>query len=532
MTAASIILALSPAAACVLASRGHIHYFQLESYQFPGYFKTLKRNRLKAYLPGALIAIWLLCLMMLENTAARAMSQTVDVIASIVVFILSALGGLVLPKWFRKSNKKPLRYTARVKRLYAVYSVMMTAICLALSALLPVAPLLAALPLFIPWLTALAGLIAWPIEKLISEMYFRDARRKLLSMPGLIRIGITGSYGKTSVKFILGTLLSEKYNTLVTPSSYNTPMGVTRVIRTQLDPSFQVFVAEMGARHVGDIKEMCRLVRPQYGILTSVGPQHLDTFKTIERIRDTKYELINALPQDTLAVFPDDNGICSELYGKTGKGKALAGLNTADDVYADELFVSAEGSEFTLHTPAGSIRCKTKLLGEHNIMNIALACAMCDKLGLSLAQMQRGIGKLTPVEHRLQMLSSGGLFTVIDDAFNSNPHGAHMALKTLRQFTGGRKIIITPGMVELGDREAEFNRAFGVEMADSADIAILVGKRHSEPIRDGLLSAGFPKENLHIVQSLEESTLLLQSLIQKGDVVLYENDLPDNYSEA
>ncbi len=532
MTAASIILALSPAAACVLGSRGHIHYFQLESYQFPGYFKTLRRNRVKAYLPGALLAVWVLLLMMLENTAARAMSAAVDLIASCAVFALSSLGGLALPKWFRKSNKKPLRFTARIKRLYAVYAIVMAAICLAVSAFLPIAPLLAILPLFIPWLTALAGLLAWPIEKLISEMYFRDARRKLLSMPGLIRIGITGSYGKTSVKFILGTLLSEKYNTLVTPSSFNTPMGVTRVIRSQLDPSHQVFVAEMGARHVGDIKEMCRLVRPQYGILTSVGPQHLDTFKTIERIRDTKYELIEALPQDTLAVFPDDGGICKSLYEKTEKPKALAGLNDLDDVYADGLSLTSEGSEFTLHSGNDSIRCKTKLLGEHNITNIALAAAMCVRLGLTLKQMQRGIAKLTPVEHRLQMLPSGGLFTVIDDAFNSNPHGAHMALRALKQFTGGRRIIITPGMVELGEKEAEFNKAFGAEMAESVDIAILVGKRHSEPIRDGLLSAGFPKENLHIVQSLDESTELLHSLIQKGDVVLYENDLPDNYSEA
>ena len=139
---------------------------------------------------------------------------------------------------------------------------------------------------------ALSAKIAQPIENHINKGFFKDARRILLSREGLIKIGITGSYGKTSVKFILGTMLSEKYQTLVTPSSFNTPMGVTKIIRTKLQPAHQVFVAEMGARHVGDIREMCRLVHPSYGVLTSGGPQHLDTFHTLERIKSTKYELM------------------------------------------------------------------------------------------------------------------------------------------------------------------------------------------------------------------------------------------------
>ena len=136
-------------------------------------------------------------------------------------------------------------------------------------------------PVLLPVWIALCGLLAWPLEQLISELYFRDAQRILKERNDLIRIGITGSWGKTSVKFILGTILEERFHTLVTPASFNTPMGVTKVIRSAIEPGHRVFIAEMGARHVGDIKEMCRLVHPQIGILTSVGPQHLDTFKTI-----------------------------------------------------------------------------------------------------------------------------------------------------------------------------------------------------------------------------------------------------------
>jgi UDP-N-acetylmuramoyl-tripeptide--D-alanyl-D-alanine ligase len=207
-------------------------------------------------------------------------------------------------------------------------------------------------PLFLPLWIALAGLLAWPIEKMISEMYFRDAQRILRERKDLIRIGITGSWGKTSVKFILGTLLEEKYHTLVTPASFNTPMGVTKIIRSRLEPGHRVFVAEMGARHVGDIKEMCRLVHPQIGILTSVGPQHLDTFKTVERVAKTKYELIDALPEDGTAVFADDGDIVRRLYEKTTKEKLISGLDPQNcDVWAENISISGEDSSFDLTFP-------------------------------------------------------------------------------------------------------------------------------------------------------------------------------------
>ena len=380
---------------------------------------------------------------------------------------------------------------------------------------------------------ALGGLCAWPIEKLVSEMYFRDAQKKLAARPDLIRIGITGSYGKTSVKFILGTILQEKFQVLVTPSSFNTPMGVTRIIREKLMPAHQVFVAEMGARHVGDIKELCRLVHPHHGVLTSVGPQHLDTFHTLERIKYTKYELMDAIPDGGCCFFPDDKAICRELFDKTRKTKRLCSVHPGAedaDVWATDIHVSPAGSSFILHTLNDEIACQTKLLGEHNIQNIILAATVGLHLGMNLRQIARGISRITPVEHRLQLIPSTGV-TIIDDAFNSNPKGAQAALKVLREFEG-RRIIITPGMVELGDGEDDFNHEFGLMMADCVDVAILVGKKHTSPIAKGLKEAGFPKENLYVVSSLDEATAILRQIGHPGDVALFENDLPDNYSEA
>jgi len=527
----SLLLICAPGIGCLFAAHSLVHYFQLESYQFPGFFHSIKRNIKRAILPGVMLGVLFFALYIAAGNIMESTEGFVLFLIAMVVFVLSGLGGWWIGKLFQDPKaKKPLNITARVKRLYAVLFVVSIGVCIAIDAM-DALYLLIFMPLFLPVWVALAGLLAWPIEKGVSEFYFRDARRKLLSMERLIRIGITGSYGKTSVKFILGTILSEKYKTFVTPASFNTPMGVTRAIREGLQPSHQVFISEMGARHVGDIKEMCRLVKPQYGILCSVGPQHLETFKSIDRIMKTKYELIDALPETGCAVFPDDCGICRELYEKTEKSKVLVSITGKADVYAEAIKATPSGSQFDLHFNGKMYPCKTKLLGAHNIQNILLAAAMAFQIGLSPEQVVNGIANAEPVEHRLQIVPSGNGMTVIDDAFNSNPVGASAALDVLRSFEA-RRIIITPGMVELGDIEADYNRTFGAQIAKSADIAIVIGKKRAVPIVEGLKTGGMEDENIFVVSSLDDSTAVLQKIMRAGDVILYENDLPDNYNEA
>ena len=534
------LLALGVGVSSLVASRSLLHYFQLESYQFAGYFRTLKRNFVRAVTPGAIMTVYLTLLLLIHRSIDRRFhdGSIFCIFVALVTLALALLGG----SWCRsvmqvKKAKKPFVVTMRVKRTYIVSAVVFTLICgicgMMITGNEPRLYFIGLFPLLLPLWVALGGLCAWPIEKLVSEMYFRDAQKKLASRPDLIKIGITGSYGKTSVKFILGTILQEKFQVLVTPSSFNTPMGVTRIIREKLMPAHQVFVAEMGARHVGDIKELCRLVHPHHGVLTSVGPQHLDTFHTLERIKSTKYELMDAIPDGGCCFFPDDKAICRELFDKTRKEKRLCSIHPgADDadVWATDIHVSSQGSFFMLHTVNESILCQTRLLGEHNIQNIILAATVGLRLGMTLRQVARGISKITPVEHRLQLIPSTGV-TIIDDAFNSNPKGAQAALKVLREFEG-RRIIITPGMVELGEGEDQFNHDFGVMMADCVDVAILVGKKHTAPIAKGLKEAGFNAANLHVVSTLDEASAILRQIGRPGDVALFENDLPDNYSEA
>lgn len=541
-----LLLCMSVVLGCLLAGKILLHYFQLESYQFPGYFRTLRRNWTKALLPGAcmsalLTILFLLGFLISSTEPVGGGLGTGDIAVLIGIFLLLIAGGWLLGRKLSEKNaKKKFVLTPRVKRLYAVSFIVMTLILYGITRLINTLIdisdyfliLFFLFPLFLPLWIALCGLLAWPIEKGISEMYFRDAQRILRERKDLIKIGITGSWGKTSVKFILGTILEEKYHTLVTPASFNTPMGVTKVIRSKLEPGHRVFVAEMGARHVGDIKEMCRLVHPQIGLLTSVGPQHLDTFKTVERVAKTKYELIDALPADGEAFFADDGDICRSLYEKTKTRKHLTGLDPEkDELWAEDIRYSPEGSTFLLCRGDEKTECTTQLLGELNIRNILLCAAAALSLGMSMKQIARGISKIRPVEHRLQLIRHPGGLNVIDDAFNSNIRGAKQAFQVLKQFPQ-KRVIVTPGMVELGEQEAEMNREFGAAMADCCDTAILVGKKRSEAIAAGLKDNGFPQESILVAASLDEAANMMREITGAGDTVLFENDLPDNYSET
>ena len=529
----SVLLCMGIAAGCLLAGKILMHYFQLESYQFPGYFRTVRRNILKSILPGLCMTVLLAVSMQLISLNVSEYNRPWYLYLAEIVIIIT--GGYFIGNSFsEKQAKKAFVITPRVKRLYATSFIVLSFLLILLAGSVKgriAGALILVFPALLPVLIALCGLLAWPLEKIISELYFRDAQRILKERSDMLRIGITGSWGKTSVKFILGTILGEKYQTLVTPASFNTPMGVTKVIRSKLEPGHRIFIAEMGARHVGDIKEMCRLVHPHIGILTSVGPQHLDTFKTLERITKTKYELINALPADGEAFFADDDGICRKLYDKTEKKKHISGLDSQkDDVWAEEIIYSPEGSRFLLCTAEQKIPCSTELLGELNIRNILLCASVALSLGLTMDQISRGIRKIKPIEHRLQLIRHPGGLNVIDDAFNSNIRGAGQAFDVLKQFPK-KRIVVTPGMVELGEHEAELNREFGQAMADCCDTVILVGRKRSEAIRNGLLEGGFPENDIRIVSSLSEATEILKEISEAGDTVLFENDLPDNYTE-
>ena len=379
-----------------------------------------------------------------------------------------------------------------------------------------------------------SNIIIKPVEENINRKFYEQAQKKIENRSDLTVVGITGSFGKTSTKFILGTILEEKFRVLNTPESYNTPMGLSKVINNDLNEDHEVFIAELGARNIGDIKEVSQLVKPKIAILTSIGSVHLETFKNIDNIMKTKYELIEELHTDGVAVFNYDNEYIKKLADKTFKEKILYGLEDIEnlDLYAEEIEVSEKGSIFTIKDKDGnSIKCRTRLLGRHNIYNILGGVAVARILGVSFDEIKRGIEKVKPIAHRLNIIDSGTGIIVIDNAFNSNPIGATAALEVLSQFKDGRKIIVTPGMVELGEMEEEANRELGSQIGKVCDYVILIGEKRTLPIYDGLMEANYNKENIFIAKNLDEATIYIQKIAKPKDIVLFENDLPDNYNE-
>lgn len=373
-----------------------------------------------------------------------------------------------------------------------------------------------------------------PLEEKINMNFYMEAQEKIKRREDLNVVGITGSFGKTSTKFIVGTILEEKFKVLNTPESYNTPMGLSKVINNSLTDEHEVFIAELGARNIGDIKEVTELVQPKIGVLTSIGPTHIETFKNIDNIMKTKYELIEELPTDGIAVFNYDNEYIRKLADKTFKEKILYGLEDIEnlDIYAENIEVSELGSTFTIKDKKGNtIDCTTKLLGRHNIYNILAGVAVAKSLGLSFDEIRSGIEKIEPIPHRLNIINPGTGVIIIDDAFNSNPIGSKAALDVLSQFREGRKIIVTPGMVELGAMEKEANKEFGINIGKVCDYVILVGENRTKPIYEGLMEVNYNTENIFIVNTLDEATAYIQKLARPKDIILFENDLPDNYSE-
>ncbi len=509
-----IILYTAFLLSAMIASLRPAHMLQLASYQWPGYWRWLKNDAdaIVKFAPAALIAL----LGLWEASFVTYFAAG--------LFLLIIL--IVLPK---KGAKKPFKLTSRVLRIFVVLGLLLALFAAAAHfaggryRLVILAGGYFGVLLLVP----LANLFLSPVQKAINNHYIRDAQKKLRS--DLLVIGVTGSYGKTSVKTYIAHLLSLRYNVLATPESYNTPMGVVRTIREKLEPSHNVFVCEMGARHVGDVREICEIVHPKHGVLTAIGSQHLETFKTKENIAKTKFELIDALPPDGLAFLSWGNEAIREYGNRVPNAVKYAVTENATlDVRAENLRAEAGGLRFDIVTREGERETFTpSLLGAHNVENITAAVAVALRLGIPLYELPPAVRSLKPAKHRLEILPKGNGLTVIDDAYNANPAGAAAALEALSMF-GGVKVIITPGMVELGDAEEAENLAFGRKIANVCDYAALVGAQ-TEPIRKGLLEEAISESKVKTFTSFNEAYQWVLSLEGEEKIVLIENDLPDNY---
>ncbi len=376
-----------------------------------------------------------------------------------------------------------------------------------------------------PLLVALCHYINLPIEKLIKLLYIKKAKIKLKKL-SVVKIAITGSYGKTSTKNILTTILEKVYKVCPTPKNYNTEMGLVKTILNNLD-DHDILIAEMGARHKDDIKKLCQIVKPDHSIITTIGPQHLDTFKNIKTVEDTKYELVENMDNEGLIIFNGDSENTKKLFNKCPLENKFLTCQDNSFAYSENIEVDENGSRFDLIIDNKKIKVKTRLLGRSNIDNIVTASALAYKLGVSLDDIQSAIFSLEPTKHRLELIKNN-LMTILDDSYNSNIVGFRQALEVLSNFKGV-KIVITPGIVELGSCQSQINFEIGTLIADHADYLIICNDTNKNYILSGAISHNMSKEKIFFANNRKKQQEILKKLIVHGCAILYENDLPDNY---
>jgi UDP-N-acetylmuramoyl-tripeptide--D-alanyl-D-alanine ligase len=527
------------------AMRYNLHMFQLNGYKNDEFRNWLRKNERRQRMRYPLVIFVLLTLACFYIFQKRWGVLGVELVLCLYLIPVNAAYNI-----YRKHDvKKKLVYTARVKRQIftnVLLAVLLCAVMLWVGGKQrhvtlfanncdTMMPLVCVMTLYVflqPWIMQLVNLINHPVEAAITNYYIRDAIHKLHRQKNLKIIGITGSYGKTSMKYYLNTLLEDFYNVLITPGNFNTTLGVVRTIREHLKPSHEIFLCEMGARRVNDIKEICDLVHPDAGIITSIGPQHLETFHSIDHIIDTKYELADALPKGGKIFLNGDNDYIRGNADKYRSDRSVIFYTNeqGEGYHASDIRLSNLGTEFTVTAPDGeSARFAMRLIGGHNVINVCGAIAVAHEMGIPLEKLRVPVRRIEPVEHRLQMIQRGNV-TIIDDAYNSNPVGSKAAVETLHMFDGLR-ILVTPGMVELGDKEDEYNYKFGTYAAANCDYIALVGRRaHTDPIRNGALDSGFPEKKLRSFDDLQGALEWAYQRTEEGHkYILLENDLPDNY---
>lgn len=549
-----IIYAVIALTATVFLGLREFHMLQLNGYKTPEHSRWMKKNARRYILPAVLFCVQFLLIPLEYHKLAAASLAIALCFFNAIIALLNKPG---------KKFKKPLVYTARMKRMMITFGILIAVFYVIAiinakqfipdsayrsdSRYLPTMTTsvyisfrtISMIPSFIlvgsalyltPILVPLSNLINKPVEKAVQNWYINDAKRILSECPTLHKVGITGSYGKTSMKFYLDELLNSQYNTLKTPESFNTPMGVTITIRRDLKPTHEYFICEMGARRVHEIKELCGIADPHDGIITSVGPQHLETFGSIENVVNTKFELADHVKAKGGKIYLNGDNELIRRKAPEYPNAVLYGLQEGNHYRATDISVSDRGTEFTVTAPDGETkRFSMKLLGEHNVQNVLGAIAYAHGTGISLDKLTLPVKRIAAVPHRLQLLDKGGNMTFIDDAYNSNPSGCRAALNVLGLFDACR-ILVTPGMVELGAKQEELNFEFGQEAAKACDHIVLVGKNQTVPIYNGIKDAGYDMDNVFVADSLNEALAHVNAYqTDKKKIVLLENDLPDNY---
>lgn len=531
-----------------------LRYVQLSGYTYSSVWGHLCRGIKRDY---ALIILYLL------------FSISLVVIRCENIYFLIALlfifGFLIVFLGDRFCALKKLNYTKRMTRILVVVSVVLLSIAVIVYMYFSNLILLIAMPMFLAinyLVIAISLLILSPLEKAINKSYTKKVKLKLGSMKNLIKIGITGSFGKTSTKEILLAILSTTFYTLATPKSYNTPMGISRAVLENLEPLHEVFVCEMGAKKVGEIKELCDLVNVDYGIVTAVGRQHTNTFGSLQNIYRAKKELPDYLSHKS-CVFNLTNKYVNQMYHEYSGSKigvfciasrkivcnevcvknyclkikkativdnefVLYDNLKKNNVYAKKINLSENGSTFDVYFDNEKICTATsRLIGMHNIVNILLSVAMAKMLGVGSDNIKIGIENVGQIKARLERFVGQNGAVILNNGYNSNIDSLDASLNAVKLFKKPNILVVTPGVID-SKNKFETNKIFGRKISKVATEVIIVKRLNKDAIYLGLTSSGFDKTKIYFADKFGDVKSVINAL-GEDYVVLIENDLPDNF---
>ena len=502
-----------------------LHVFQQEEYDAPRFLKWIVSSR----------------------SYDKRLSVNILLLVAVAYFIprlggwilVAIVGGFLLTAAWRERNplkdaKKKLVLTARAKRILVVAMIYAATMGFVFSYIyLP--PILWLVPIqTMPLMLAFAVWTLAPQEAYVQRRYWREAHEKLGRLEAKV-IGITGSFGKTSAKHILSHVLEAASTGLATPGSVNTPMGIARIVREQLRPEHRYFIAEMGAYGPGSINRLCQLAPPDFAVITAIGKAHYERFKTLETVASAKFELAEAtvarggkviVTEDALSHapahafadrYPDAMIVCGE--GETCDLRILAQSQSKD------------GLSLSLTWQGGTYEFTVPIFGTHQITNIALVFAVACAFGADPESVVLALKSTPQITHRFEVKPGPNGAALVDDAYNSNPEGFASALETLDILVeaDGRRILATPGMVELGDAHDEEHTRLGEIAAAHVDTLLAIAPSRIESFVDAFEQHTGDETETIRCESFAEANDWIAENAKSGDVVLLENDLPDLY---
>jgi len=437
--------------------------------------------------------------------------------------------------WYTKPRKS-IMWTIKLRFVFTlslVLHLLLTIIAITMSYLTGAIVLVSGFFMYPLFFTVVTVLVL-PIDSLIKQIIIQIAAFKMRRLSNVKIIGIAGSYGKTTTKELVASVLSQKYRVLKTPENINTPLGISRLILKNFTPAIEIFVVEMGEFYRGDIKAICDIVKPDIAVVTGINEAHLERLKNLDQTISTIFEVVTNSQKDASVVLNADDKNITQSFSRyctkrvvhpysshTTKGKfAITNVTFRPD---------GGGQSFTLTKNKDSQRISTQLLGHYAIGSCICAATVGELLDINLTDITRGIAQVSPVSHRLQPIHNPHGILIIDDSYNGSSAGVKEAIGVLSQFGDRRKVFVTPGLVETGTLAHEVHRTIGNKLAPVANLVLLIKNSVTDSIVAGLKDGNFPPENIVLFSDATTAYSQLRQYLKPGDVVLLQNDWPENY---